>query len=113
VAEEITMWTILSCAASLLQDGVAVGFPEQLSEEEATGLRDSVVDDLYLDTDFLFLFDGAADGIGAHPDEPVGAAMRMVNMAYADWFRPFGGHPGHPYFDEEEREAGGEECPWF
>ena len=110
VAECLAMWAVLDLAAGILEDGPDFGLRIQVPEDEALEWREGVLDAIFPDTDFLFLYEGFADGIGAYPDEPVAKAMRMVNLAYADWFRPFDGCEGHPYFDEGDgMEAGGDD----
>jgi hypothetical protein len=113
VAESLAMYAILSFAAEMLQDGPEFGLPERVPEADALSWRDGVIEPLVEDTDFLFLYGGWADGIGADREEPLGASLGTENLAYEDWFRPFDGREGHPYFDEyEDAEWAGEDLPW-
>jgi hypothetical protein len=101
VAENIAMFVILDFAAGILQEGPEFGFQLRVPTDRAEYWRDEVLEELHGDMDFLFLYDAMLDGIGADPDEPLGAMLRTVNLAYADWFRAFEGRVAHPYYGDD------------
>jgi hypothetical protein len=58
---------------------------------------EDVVEMLFEDTDFLFLFDQEYDGIET---SAVGQLLHMTSLSFTDWFRPFNDDPSymaHPY----------------
>jgi hypothetical protein len=113
VAESLAMHAILSFAADILDEGPEFGLPARVPRERVDEYRDRLDDILYIDMDFMFLYGGWADGIGADPEEPIGQVLGTVNLAYADWFRGFPGHQPHPYFDEVPDDPGEDDCPFF
>jgi hypothetical protein len=114
VAESLAMHAILSFAADILVEGPEFGLPARVPRERVDEYRVRLDDILYIDMDFMFLYGGWADGIGADPEEPIGRELGTVNLAYADWFRELPGHQTHPYFDEgPDDDLGGDDCPFF
>jgi len=117
VAEALAMHAVLAFAADLLVDGSGFGLSRDVPPATAQGYREDVEDVLFEDWDFLLLYEGRADGLGADPEEPLGRLLGTVNLAYEDWFRPLPGHAPHPYF-EGPPDSGADEdeeldLPWF
>jgi hypothetical protein len=87
VGEELALHAIVDMAAAVLD----------LRGEEA-----DLGDFLELaneDRDYELLFDMAWDGI---EDSDTGRDMRVANLAFDDWFKPFReGHPVHPYVEPD------------
>ncbi len=86
LAEEIAAWaTIREAKAILEEDG------------KIENSFDAFIDVYFEDTDFLYLFDNAYDGI----DElEVGQMLGISSLAFHDWFLPFSDEPSrtaHPY----------------
>lgn len=75
VAEEIVLWYIVGLATESASDhGV-----------DPQGL-DALEDLMFQDTDFLSLYDNAADGI---QDSEAGKMMGMGRLDFSEWFLPF------------------------
>lgn len=56
---------------------------------------EEVIDRVYEDTDFLFLFDPRYDGVD---ESELGKRLGMQSLRFETWFDPFdGGSPVHPY----------------
>lgn len=89
VAEELALNALLHVARGVLEsedlDGDA---PEEEVDFEA--LEDTAFEDV----DFQFLFDMEMDGI---EDTDMGREARITNLAFPDWFKPFGERLVHPY----------------
>jgi len=89
VAEELAAWTIINEAKSLIA--------EREGETAAEQAFDTFVEEYFEDTDVLFLFDDAYDGID---EGVVGQLVGMSSLAFDAWFRPFSNDPArtaHPY----------------
>ncbi|MFC1707245.1 hypothetical protein ACFL59_10605 [Planctomycetota bacterium] len=83
LAEELALHAIVQRASGLL-------VVEAIEPDFGT-----FCDIAFKDQDYLFLFDGAQDGI---EDSAIGDAMGIVNLRFADWFRPFYETvPVHPF----------------
>ncbi len=75
-AQELAAHLIAVEAEAILE---AEGHPK-----EAASVRDEVYDRVIGDSDILFLYDDAYDGIDeANPD------LGALNLSFADWFTPF------------------------
>ncbi|HVB61021.1 MAG TPA: hypothetical protein VNE61_07500 [Ktedonobacteraceae bacterium] len=89
VAEELAAWAIITEAKNIIE--------EEKGEKAAEQAFDPFVDGYVENTDFVFLFDDASDGI----DEGViGQLTGMSSLRFDDWFVPFSDEPArtaHPY----------------
>lgn len=86
VAEEIAAWTIIREAKAILEEDGKTQDPFE-----------AFIDVYFEDTDFLYLFDNAYDGID---ESEVGQMMGVSSLAFHDWFLPFSDEPSrtpHPY----------------
>ncbi len=89
LAEELAAWAIIMEARRVIE--------EDRGEEEAEKAFDAFIDGYFEDTDFLYLFENASDGID---ESQVAQMMGMSSLAFADWFLPFSDEPSrraHPY----------------
>gem|GEM_PF-1348177 len=120
VAEQLAAWAIIQYAKSFLDMerereqllGAEGGMPTpvRLKQADTEGDKEEAKEEdlelflmAYFDnTDFLFLFDDAYDGIDT---SPAGEITGMASLAFQDWFRPFSGDPAyvtHPFTWDEE-----------
>jgi len=94
VAEEMAVKQILEHAISMTEDG------ESTDKESVRDIIDGLCDfeeALFEDEDFLFLWDGAFDGI-----EYI-KKLGMANMQFSKWFAPFRQSlPVNPYVEDDE-----------
>ncbi len=84
LAEEVAAWMIVNMAKAILEEKMEDAF-------------DDFINIYFEDTDFLYLFDDAYDGID---ESQVGQIMGMSSLALDDWFLPFSDEPSrtpHPY----------------
>jgi hypothetical protein len=66
---------------------------------------DDFIDEVFEDTDFLWLFDAEFNGIQHTPAQ---ATLRTANLDFDDWFRPFrDASPVHPYVAGDDAKPGG------
>ena len=89
LAEELAAWAIIEEAKRLLE--------EKSGESEAENSFDDFIDVYFEDTDFLYLFENAHDGI---EETQVGQIMGISSLAFDHWFLPFSDEPAriaHPY----------------
>jgi hypothetical protein len=89
LAEEIAAWTIIEEAKRLLE--------ERSGGDEDENTLDDFIDVYFEDTDFLYLFENAHDGI---EETQVGQVMGISSLAFDQWFVPFSDEPSriaHPY----------------
>ena len=88
VAEELALDAILDAAKVQIDlrtdEGLLTLERQEQFLEEIAMLRDVA----FADRDFEFLFDASKDG--AVEDPGLAAHMRFCNLAYDDWFTPFG-----------------------
>jgi hypothetical protein len=75
VAEELAMWVVLQKAEFLAETSDDVFEPRDL------------VDDLFEDFDFHWLFEPHVDGI--EDDAELTREHRIENLRFIDWFKPF------------------------
>jgi len=83
VAEELALRILIERASELLEDdGIDADF----------GAFEDVI---YQDIDFEYLYEPDMDGI---EDSEAGAELRIVNLHFSDWFKPFdnASMPVHP-----------------
>lgn len=101
VGEELAAWAIITTAKHHFELEQEIALEED--EDDASNLQNAedafedLIEVLFDDEDFLFLFDQKYDGIDA---SPVGALLHMTSLAYEDWLRPFTNEPeriAHPY----------------
>ena len=91
----------LSCVAEELSlNGLLMIADGLLSEMEGGGEVDLgyLKETAFRDTDFEFLFDMSLDGL---EDTQVAKRMRVVNLAFDQWFSPFGDGYVHPFVGAE------------
>jgi len=84
LAEEVAAWMIVNIAKAILEEKMEDAF-------------DDFINIYFEDTDFLYLFDDAYDGID---ESQVGQIMGISSLALDDWFLPFSDEPSriaHPY----------------
>jgi len=89
LAEELVAWAIIEEAKRLLE--------EKSGESEAENSFDDFIDVYFEDTDFLYLFENAYDGI---EETQPGQVMGISSLAFDNWFLPFSDEPSriaHPY----------------
>ena len=89
LAEEVAVWAIIEEAKRVLE--------EKSGEDEAENNLDDFIDAYFEDTDFLYLFENAHDGI---EETQVGQVMGISSLAFDQWFVPFSDEPSriaHPY----------------
>lgn len=87
-AEELAFHILVERASTLLDmDGIKADF-------------DAFASYVYQDIDFEFLYESEMDGI---EDGEIGDELHIVNLRFADWFKPFGNAsmPVHPYCRDE------------
>ncbi|WP_175412737.1 hypothetical protein [Streptomyces sp. TRM64462] len=96
VAEELALKFLLGQARVTLDTFGLLG----------RGVEDALdffADGVYEDTDFLWLYDGAMDGVD---EDPAFSSLRIAPMDLASWFTPFNdGRYVHPYAADESDEA--------
>ncbi len=89
LAEELAAWAILEEAKRLLE--------EKSNESETENNFDDFIDAYFEDTDFLYLFENAYDGI---EETQPGQVLGISSLAFDNWFLPFSDDPSrraHPY----------------
>ncbi len=87
VAEELALHVVVEEAEAILEAG----------GEEAD--FDDVRELAFKDEDYLMLYDMAWDGIG---DSEFGRELRVMNLAFDEWFEPFHESvPVHPFVESE------------
>ncbi len=87
VAEELALNALITVAKGVLE------IEDQDAEGEPVDF-DALEDVAYEDMDFQFLFDMSMDGI---ENTDTGRNLRIVNLPFGDWFKPFTGRVVHPY----------------
>ena len=88
--------TLLACTAEELALHILIERASVLLEEDGIDADfDLFEDEIYQDVDFEYLYDPEVDGI---EDSEVGAEMKIVNLHFSDWFKPFdnASMPVHP-----------------
>jgi hypothetical protein len=89
LAEELAANAIIESAKAYAEVIEEIGDVDEIFED--------FIGMYFEDTDFLFLFDDAYDGID---ETEVGEVMGISSLAFDDWFKPFSDEPsriGHPY----------------
>ncbi|HZP95228.1 MAG TPA: hypothetical protein VFC31_02675 [Candidatus Limnocylindria bacterium] len=95
VAEELALYTIIERATGP-------------SGEEEFDFGD-FIEEVFEDTDFLWLFDEKYNGIQHTPAQNT---LRTANLDFEDWFKPFrDAESVHPYCWEQEPESGRSDRP--
>jgi hypothetical protein len=77
VAEELAAWVIIHEAKAFLE------LNEDAEAEEGEDAFDAFIEGYFEDTDFLFLYSNAHDGID---ETQVGQMLGMSSLAFDDWF---------------------------
>ncbi len=96
VAEELAAWAILTAAKTQMELD-SEGEEQEGGEQAAAYAFENMIDEVFEDTDFLFLFERQYSGIHA---SPVGQLLGMTSLAFEDWMKPFTNAPerrAHPY----------------
>ena len=92
--------SMLACVGEELALHALVTEAEEILKARGAGV--DLADLLELateDADYELLFDMAWDGI---EDSDTGRDMRVANLAFDDWFKPFReGYPVHPYVEPD------------
>lgn len=88
--------TLIACTAEELALHILIERASTLLEEDGIDADFSLFEDeIYQDLDFEYLYELEMDGI---EDNEEGAELRIVNLHFSDWFKPFdnASMPVHP-----------------